>query len=87
MDINWPDNIQLGDLTLSNRVIMAALTRERCDPSNCVPNAIMQEYYEQRAGAGFILTEATSWSPRGRGFAGAACLYNKEQMEGWKIVV
>ena len=85
-EANWGDKIQMGDLTLNNRVIMAALTRERCDPNLCVPTDLLVEYYSQRAAAGFILTEATAWSLKGRGFVGAACLYNKEQMEGWKKV-
>ncbi len=46
----------------------------------------MAEYYSQRAGAGLILTEATAWSSRGEGFLGAACLYNRDHMEGWRQV-
>jgi|JI9StandDraft_2_1071091.scaffolds.fasta_scaffold415494_1 N-ethylmaleimide reductase len=80
MEAQWSDSLQLGDLNIKNRVIMAALTRERCDPDLCVPTPLLQEYYSQRAGSGFILTEATSWSLRGRGFIGAACLYNEAQM-------
>ncbi len=41
---------------------MAALTRERCDVNSNIPNPLVAEYYAQRAGAGLILTEATSWS-------------------------
>ena len=55
-NINWTSALQLGDLTIPNRVIMAALTRERCDPNLCIPTPLMQEYYEQRAAAGFILS-------------------------------
>lgn len=80
MEAQWSDSLTMGDLTLPNRIIMAALTRERCDPVTCIPNALLAEYYSQRAGAGFILTEATAWSLRGRGFRGAACLYNEAQM-------
>ena len=82
----WSDKLQMGDLTLDNRVIMAALTRERFDPDKCVPTDLAVEYYSQRASAGFILTEATSWSLRGRGFVGAGCLYSEEQRDGWKKV-
>ena len=52
-----------------------------------MPTDLVVEYYQQRAGAGFMLTEATAWSQRGRGFVGAACLYNEDHMEGWKKVV
>jgi len=45
------------------------------------------EYYSQRAGAGLILTEATPFSPQGRGFSGSACIYNQAHVEGWKKVI
>jgi N-ethylmaleimide reductase len=48
---------------------------------------MVADYYAQRAGTGLMLTEATAWSSRGNGFNGAACLYTKEQLEGWKLVV
>lgn len=80
MEARWDDKLQMGDLVLNNRIVMAALTRERCDPNLCIPTELHVEYYSQRAGAGFILTEASPWSLRGRGFSGAGCLYNKEQM-------
>ena len=66
---------------------MAALTRVRCDINENIPTPLVAEYYAQRSGAGLILSEATSWSPRGNGFPGAACLYNRQQMEGWKLVL
>ena len=56
------DPIKLGDLELSNRIIMAPLTRCRADEGR-VPNALMAEYYVQRASAGLILSEATSVTP------------------------
>lgn len=70
-----------------NRVMMAALTRQRCDPDLNVPTEMVAEYYEQRAGAGIILSEATAISVQGEGFYGAASLHNQEQLEGWKNVV
>ena len=45
MEAQWSDSLQLGDLNIKNRVIMAALTRERCDPDLCVPTPLLQEYY------------------------------------------
>lgn len=76
----------MGATTLKNRVCMAALTRQRCNPLTCIPDDLALEYYSQRAGAGMILTEATAWSQRGKGFIGGACLYNQEQAEGWRKV-
>lgn len=58
------DPITLGDLQLPNRIIMAPLTRCRADEGR-VPNALMAEYYVQRASAGLILSEATSVTPMG----------------------
>lgn len=66
---------------------MAAMTRMRCDPKDGVPTDLVKEYYTQRTGAAFILTEAVSWSQRGHGFPGAGNLYNSEQAQGWKKVV
>jgi N-ethylmaleimide reductase len=48
---------------------------------------MVAEYYSQRAGAGLMLTEAASWSSRGNGFQGAACLYNRDHLDGWKLVL
>ena len=84
---NWSDKVQMGEVTLNNRIVMAALTRERCDPQLCIPTDLVAEYYGQRTGPGFMLSEATAWSLQGRGFVGAACLYNQDQMDGWKKVI
>ena len=61
------DPITLGYLQLPNRIIMAPLTRCRADEGR-VPNALMAEYYVQRASAGLILSEATSVSAMGVGY-------------------
>jgi N-ethylmaleimide reductase len=53
---NWSDKLILGDLALKNRVVLAALTRERCDRKTNIPCELVAEYYAQRAGAGFMLT-------------------------------
>jgi len=50
---------QLGPLTLKNHVVMAPLTRNRATPGSNAANALMAEYYRQRAGAGLIVTEAS----------------------------
>ncbi|OGT70808.1 MAG: alkene reductase [Gammaproteobacteria bacterium RIFCSPLOWO2_02_FULL_57_10] len=76
--------IQIGDLTLPNRVIMAPLTRCRASEGR-VPNAMMAEYYRQRASAGLILTEATSVTPMGVGYPNTPGIWSDEQVEGWKL--
>ena len=58
------DPIKIGALDLPNRIVMAPLTRTRASAGR-VPNAMMAEYYVQRASAGLILTEATSVTPMG----------------------
>jgi len=80
------DPIAIGDLTLKNRVIMAPLTRSRAVGGGRVPNALMAKYYQQRAGAGLILSEATAVTPQGVGYADTPGLWSDEQVEGWKLV-
>ena len=75
----------IGDLELPNRLVMAPLTRGRADDL-CVPNAMMAEYYRQRAGAGLIISEATHISPQGRGWVGAPGIHSAEQVRGWQRV-
>lgn len=73
------------NLTLSNRAVMAPMTRSRAVDAN-TPNALMAEYYGQRASAGLIVTEGTSPSPNGLGYARIPGLFNTEQVQGWKLV-
>ncbi len=75
-------SLQLGSLTLPNRVIMAPLTRSRAGRDR-VPTQLMARYYTQRAGAGLILTEATSISPRAVGYLGTPGIWSVEQVRGW----
>ena len=79
------DPLQLGPLTLPNRIFLAPLTRARAGQQR-VPNALMAEYYRQRAGAGLILTEATSVTPMGVGSANTPGIWSAEQVEGWRLV-
>ncbi len=79
------DPLQLGDISLSNRIIMAPLTRGRAGDSR-IPNALMVEYYAQRAEAGLIISEATAISAQGYGWAGAPGLYTDAMESGWKNV-
>ncbi|WP_313295023.1 alkene reductase [Pseudomonas sp.] len=79
------DPITLGDVQLPNRIIMAPLTRCRADEGR-VPNALMAEYYVQRASAGLILSEATSVTPMGVGYPDTPGIWNDEQVRGWTNV-
>jgi N-ethylmaleimide reductase len=72
-------------LRLANRVVMAPMTRSRAVEAN-TPNALMGEYYAQRAEAGLIVTEGTSPSPNGLGYARIPGLYNSAQVHGWRLV-
>ena len=74
----------LGPLTLQNHLVMSPLTRSRATEN--VPNALMVEYYAQRAGAGLIITEGTSPSPNGLGYPRIPGIFSAAQVEGWKKV-
>ncbi|WP_028313059.1 alkene reductase [Derxia gummosa] len=77
--------IRVGDLDLPNRIFMAPLTRCRASEGR-VPNALMAEYYAQRAGAGLILSEAVAVTPDGVGYPDTPGLWSDAQVEGWKLV-
>ena len=79
------DPLSVGDLRLPNRVIMAPLTRSRAGAER-LPNALMAQYYAQRASAGLIMSEATSVSPMGVGYAGTPGIWSQAQVTGWKGV-
>jgi 2,4-dienoyl-CoA reductase-like NADH-dependent reductase (Old Yellow Enzyme family) len=79
------DPLQAGDLSLKNRFVMAPLTRSRAGESR-VPNALMADYYSQRAGAGLIVSEATAISKEGYGWKDAPGSYTPEMEKGWKNV-
>lgn len=79
------DPIQVGDVNLPNRVVLAPLTRCRANPGR-VPNALMAEYYSQRAEAGLILSEATSVSAQGVGYPDTPGIWSEAQVEGWAKV-
>jgi 2,4-dienoyl-CoA reductase-like NADH-dependent reductase (Old Yellow Enzyme family) len=80
------DPLKVGALTLPNRIVMAPLTRSRALPDSRVPSDLAVEYYRQRAGAGLILTEATSVTPMGVGYAATPGIWSDEQTEGWKKI-
>ena len=76
----------LHGLSLKNRVVMAPMTRGRAGEER-LPNALMAEYYAQRASAGMIVTEATVVSKQGIGWLNSPGIYSGEQAEAWKKVV
>lgn len=78
------EKFKLGDIQLNNRIVMAPLTRNRA--INNVPNELMRKYYAQRATAGLIISEGTSPSPNGLGYARTPGAYSKVQIEGWKNI-
>jgi len=74
----------VGSIELKNRIVMAPMTR--CRAIGNLPNNLMSKYYKQRAGAGLIITEGTSPSPNGLGYARIPGIYNKKQVDGWKKI-
>ena len=79
------DPVRIGAWHLPNRVVMAPLTRARAG-SERIPNALMAQYYTQRASAGLIISEATSVTPMGVGYADTPGIWSPAQVEGWKRV-
>lgn len=73
-------------ILLKNRFLMAPMTRSRASQPGDIPNALMAEYYGQRASAGLIITEATQISLQGKGYSKTPGIYTKEQIEGWKLI-
>src|SRR3954468_11404224 len=77
----------LGDLRLPNRILMSPLTRCRAVGGQRIPNALMAQYYVQRASAGLIISEATSVDPMGVGYPDTPGIWSSEQTEGWRSIV
>ena len=76
--------MQLGASTLHNRVVMAPMTR--CRATGNLVNGLVANYYAHRAGAGLIITEGTSPSPNGLGYARIPGIFSREQTDAWKPV-
>jgi len=76
--------IQLGKLSLPNRIVMAPMTRNRCPDT--VPTDLTTEYYRQRATAGLIITEGAQISAQGIGYPATPGIHSPEQVAGWKKV-
>lgn len=77
--------VTLGDIALSNRIVMAPMTRDRAGPGD-VPTDIMVEYYRQRASAGLIITEGTQPSPAGKGYWRTPGIHSEDQVVGWRKI-
>lgn len=82
--MNIFENYELKELTLKNRVIMSPMTR--CRAIDNIPNDLMATYYSQRASAGLIITEGTSPSINGIGYARIPGAYSPAQIAGWKTI-
>lgn len=78
--------IRVGAIEAKNRTFMAPLTRCRATSGTDAPNAMIAEYYGQRASAGIIVSEATQVLPTGKGYVGTPGIYSPEQEAGWKLV-
>ena len=76
---------RLGTMDLKNHVVMAPMTRSRNEAGNA-PGALVARYYAQRAGAGLIITEGTSPSPNGLGYARIPGIFSDAQVKGWRAV-
>ncbi|MBS1170076.1 MAG: N-ethylmaleimide reductase [Burkholderiaceae bacterium] len=79
--------VKVGSTTLSNRILMAPLTRSRAGQPGDVPTELNVEYYAQRASAGLIVTEASQISRQGQGYAWTPGMYTDAQEAGWKRIV
>lgn len=77
--------IQLGPFTLSNRMVMAPLTRNRAGEGDAA-TPLVAEYYRQRAAAGLIITEASQVSAQGKGYPRTPGIFTERQVEGWQGV-
>lgn len=78
--------MQLGNLTLKNRIVMPPMTRSRATQPGNLANDMMAQYYAQRASAGLIIAEGTQISEMGQGYAWTPGIYSQEQIVGWKKV-
>lgn len=77
--------IQLGPYELRNRMVMAPLTRNRAGQGQ-VPQPMHARYYQQRASAGLIISEATQVCPEGVGYPNTPGIHSAEQVKGWRTI-
>jgi N-ethylmaleimide reductase len=79
------DVLRIGEIELTNRIVMAPMTRSRASDEGIQPE-YAAEYYRQRASAGLIVTEATNVSPMAKGYVRTPGIYTREQIESWRKV-
>ena len=79
------DPTRIGDIALSNRIVMAPLTRNRAAAGQ-VPSPLAADYYAQRASAGLIISEASQVCPEGQGYLDTPGIHSPEQVAGWRRV-
>jgi len=77
--------LQLGDILLANRALMAPMTRSRIEQRDC-PGNLQVQYYAQRASAGAIISEGVHPSPNGQGYCRTPGIYSDEQVAAWRLV-
>ncbi|HEX5804358.1 MAG TPA: alkene reductase [Azospira sp.] len=79
------DPIQIGDIALANRIVMAPLTRNRAI-DGLRPGPLTVDYYRQRASAGLIIAEASQISPMGQGYLDTPGIHTPQQVAAWRQV-
>jgi N-ethylmaleimide reductase len=80
------ESVNVGAMTLPNRLAMAPMTRDRATPEG-VPTPLNATYYAQRASCGLIITEGTQPSAAGQGYLLTPGMYTDEQIAGWRLVI
>ena len=78
--------VQLGSLTLENRIVMPPMTRSRATQPGNTANDMMAEYYAQRTSAGLIIAEGTQIAPNAQGYAWTPGIYTEDHITGWRKV-
>jgi len=79
------DPVTIGSISLHNRIVMSPMTRSRSDKQG-IPSPLAIDYYRQRSNAGLIITEGTSPSPNGSGYARVPGIYSQEQITAWQKI-
>nr|CAD6437691.1 alkene reductase [Rhizobium sp. Q54] len=84
---NFFTPLQLGEIALKHRVVMAPLTRMRAKQPGDIPHELNAEYYGQRASEGGLqISEATDITPQAHGYPWVPGVYSDEQIAGWRLV-
>jgi N-ethylmaleimide reductase len=80
------DPIVVGGRELSNRLVMAPMSRSRAYGPDAAPSKATAIYYAQRASAGLIVTEGIQPSPTGRGYPATPGIHSDVQIQAWRRV-